>query len=463
MEYTVHPGPRTGTAAVPPSKSELHRLLIAAALSDAPVRIALPDETDSLQCPAIAKDLEATAWCLAALGATVERIGGGFFVKPLPESALRTDGGPAFREGGAGRVLLCGDSASTLRFLLPVAGVLGIGASFVTGDSLSGRPLEPLAEALRKNGMTVERSGDAYLCGGRLTAGDYAIPGNVSSQFVSGLLLALPLLEGDSVLRVTGSVGSAGYIAMTERVLAAGGIRFDKTNDPYTYRIPGGQRFRLPETVAAERDWSAAAVFLAAGAASEHGVTVKGLDLLSSQGDRAILNVLLRFGAGVALREQLPPVPYAPHGGEAEAPLLRTALTDVTVRRGQLKGQTVDASAIPDLVPVIAAVAAAAEGETRIVRAERLRLKESDRLRTTAEMLDALGADVSGTADGLVIRGREKLRGGVVDSANDHRIAMAAAVAAVFCEGPVTIRGAESAAKSFPDFWEQLERLEAER
>ncbi len=480
MDHTIQPGPRTGTAAVPPSKSLVHRLLIAAAFSDAPVRIALPDGAKDAPVPPLADELEATVRCLASLGAVIVRTGEGFAVTPVPRDAFpRADENGPERNGGAAepnggdpaetgtntrRFLPCGESASTLRFLLPAAGALGSPAAFAMEEGLAARPAGPLLDALRLRGMTFERNDNELIAGGKLTAGEFEVPGNVSSQFASGLLLALPLLSGDSVLRVTGPVESAPYVAMTERVLLAGGIRFDKTAEPLTYYIPGGQRFRLPETAAAERDWSAAAVFLAMGAGSKRGVAVKGLDLLSAQGDRTVLNVLARFGARPGLREQLPAVRYGTAtGGETETAEIKTALADVSVKRGTLNGQTIDAADIPDLVPVIAAVAAASKGETRIVRAERLRIKESDRLRTTAEMLRTLGADIEETEDGLVIRGRKRLRGGTVDSAGDHRIAMAAAVAAAFAEEPVTVRNAECTDKSFPGFWEQLERLEGER
>jgi 3-phosphoshikimate 1-carboxyvinyltransferase len=247
--------------------------------------------------------------------------------------------------------------------------------------------------------------------------------------------MALPLLPGESRLHVTGKVESADYIAMTEEALHMSGVRWEKTG--WEYRIPGGQRPSLPPEVTVERDWSSAAFFLVLGALSPAGITLPGLNGASRQGDKRILQILREFGAEV--REE-------PSG--------------VTVCRRSLRGVTVDAAQIPDLVPVLSVAAAAAEGETRILGAGRLRLKESDRLVTTAAMLRALGAEVREREDGLVIRGKPKLRGGTADAAGDHRIAMSAAVAAAASEKSVTILGAECAAKSYPRFWKDLDSLE---
>ena len=247
--------------------------------------------------------------------------------------------------------------------------------------------------------------------------------------------MALPLLPGDSRLRVTGNVESADYIAMTEDALGASGIRWEK--EGWIYRIPGGQKPALPPELTVERDWSAAAFFLVMGAMSPAGITLRGLDAASRQGDKRVLSILREFGAEIT---------------EGQA--------GITVRRGQLRGLTLDASQIPDLVPVLSVLAAASEGETRIIRAGRLRLKESDRLETTAAMLRALGARIRETEDGLVILGSPALTGGCAYAAGDHRIAMSAAAAAAAAESAVTVLGADCVKKSYPRFWEDLEALE---
>jgi 3-phosphoshikimate 1-carboxyvinyltransferase len=413
MNCTVLPGPRRGSVTVPASKSQAHRLLICAALG---VRETL------IRCDGISGDIAATVRCLNALGAEIRETEAGLLVRPRGQ-------------GSAEAILPCGESGSTLRFLIPVLGALGQKGTFRMEGKLPARPLGPLAEVCRAGGMELRQEGTLLRCGGQLRPGDYEIPGNVSSQYISGLLMALPLLPGESRLHVTGKVESADYIAMTEEALHMSGVRWEKTG--WEYRIPGGQRPSLPPEVTVERDWSSAAFFLVLGALSPAGITLPGLNGASRQGDKRILQILREFGAEV--REE-------PSG--------------VTVCRRSLRGVTVDAAQIPDLVPVLSVAAAAAEGETQILGAGRLHLKESDRLVTTAAMLRALGAEVREREDGLTIRGKPSLRGGTADAAGDHRIAMSAAVAAAASENAVTILGAECAAKSYPRFWADLEALE---
>ena len=414
MDMTLLPGARHGMARAPASKSQLHRLLLCAALGEREAAIRYTG--------ALPEDVAATIGCLRALGAAVVLKGDAIRVTPIsavPDGVLTLD---------------CGESGSTLRFLLPVAGALGAEAVFHRAGRLPERPIAPLREVLTAHGMEIWTAGTALYCKGKLLAGNCEINASVSSQFITGLLYALPLLHGDSTLTVTGEPASAPYVAMTEQALRCAGIRFDKSENRYT--ISGGQRYALPKETRAEGDWSSAAAFLCMGALSREGVTVTGLNLDSPQGDRAVLDILRRFGAGV-----------------------EAATGAVTVRRGTLLGGVIDASQTPDLVPALAALATVAGGETRIVNAVRLRDKESDRLRATAAMLSALGADVSETPDGLVIRGRGKLRGGTADAANDHRIAMAAAVAACACAQEVIVTGAECVGKSYPAFWEELSCL----
>ena len=296
------------------------------------------------------------------------------------------------------------------------------------------RPLEPLRTILCEHGMKIEKTGDLLVCSGKLSGETFKIPGNVSSQYVTGLLAALPLLPGSSTLRVTGNVESAAYIAMTEQVLRMAGIRFEKVG--WEYSISGGQMYDLPEHVEVEGDWSNAAFFLCMGALSPAGVCVAGLHRDSAQGDRAVLDILREMGANVVTEEGA-----------------------VTVRRGALRSVTIDARPIPDLIPVLSVLAALAEGETVIEHAGRLRLKESDRLTSTAAMLSALGGQVTELPEGLRIHGMPQLAGGTVEACNDHRIAMAAAVAAGGCRGNVVVRGSECVNKSYPDFWRDLDGL----
>ena len=287
------------------------------------------------------------------------------------------------------------------------------------------------------HGMRLQQDGSVLHTDGQLTAGDYSLPGNVSSQFISGLLFALPLLSGNSTLTVTGALQSARYVAMTEQALAEAGILIKK--DGPVWQIGGEQRYAAPSVQTVEGDWSNAAFFLCMGALSRQGVRVSGLDPASLQADRAITEILTRFGAEVNIE------------GDT-----------VTVRRGTLRGITLDAGPVPDLVPVVSVLAALCAGETRIENAARLRIKESDRLRTTAALIEALGGTVRELPDGLVITGQPALAGGSVDASGDHRIAMSAAVAACGCTQPVTVCGSACVAKSYPAFWEDFTALQEE-
>ena len=418
MIQVVDPGPRTGEVRIPASKSRAHRLLICAALGNGEVNI---------RCRGISRDIEATVACLQAMGSEIRMEKDRILVRPIKEILKEP-------------VLLpCGESGSTLRFLLPVAGALGMEGCFRMEGRLPERPLQPLWDLLVSRGMSLSREENLLRFSGRLRAGSYEIPGNISSQYVSGLLFALPLLREGSALSVTGPLESADYIAMTEDALELFGVKFGKTGNSYAISPMNRETeniFHVPADLEVEADWSSAAFFLSLGALSPTGVTVRGLNPESRQGDRRILELLADFGAEIIPSEDA-----------------------VTVRRGCLHGLRIDASAIPDLVPVLSAVAAAAQGETVIEHAERLRLKESDRLRTTTEMLRALGAEIRETGDGLIIHGKETLGGGTVSSFRDHRIAMSAAVAASVCQNPVTVEDAECTEKSFPGFWELLDTL----
>lgn len=413
MKRLLQPGERFGQVRIPASKSQAHRLLICAALSR---------EESRIRCEGLSKDIQATIDCLRALGARIRVDGEQLLITPireLPRDAV---------------MLPCGESGSTLRFLLPIAGAMGVKAAFRREGRLPERPLAPLDRELIAHGITLREEWSLLYTEGQLLPGEYRLPGNVSSQYISGLLLALPLLKGESRLQVEGPVESAAYIRMTEAALQRSGVSLSKQN--YDYTIPGEQRPRLTGELQVEGDWSNAAFFLCMGALSEKGVLVSGLDPASPQGDRAVLELLKRFGAEVHLMD-----------------------SGILARRAQLHGIEIDAAPIPDLIPVLSVLASGAEGDTLIQNAGRLRLKESDRLKTTAKLLRDLGGSVEELGSGLVIHGHGSLRGGAVESAGDHRIAMSAAVAACLCREPVEVDGAECVAKSYPRFWEDLDRL----
>ncbi len=409
MIKTVKPGQRSGAVRVPSSKSQAHRALIIAALAE--------DETKII-CDGISQDIEATVNCLNTLGARISIRSGAisvFPIKKIPKGVCRLE---------------CGESGSTLRFMLPLVGALGAEAEFFPKGRLIERPLAPLDGELIRHGMKIEKTGETIACSGRLSGGKYTLAGNVSSQYISGLLMALPAVEGHSTFTITGDVQSENYIKMTEDVLHISGVRYEKTGRSYS--IPGSQKPNLPGRLILEGDFSNATFFLCMGAFSESGITVSGLNPNSNQGDKQIIKLLSEFGANIATGEQ-----------------------GITVSKRTLCGITIDASQIPDIIPPLCVVAAAAQGETHIVNAGRLRLKESDRIATTCAFINSLGGDAREFPEAIVIRGTGGLKGGTVDSCNDHRIAMSAALAASICKEDVVITGAECVAKSYPRFWEE--------
>ena len=410
MNVRITPQPLMGSVRAISSKSDAHRCLIAAALCNAPTQVRLSDTNE---------DIEATRACLEALGAHIHRQPWGFDVTPIE----KTSGAP---------LLDCGESGSTLRFLLPLAAALGESITFTGHGRLPQRPLSPLTEQMQKNGCTLSAPTLPFTLTGRLTPGVYTLAGDVSSQFVSGLLFALPLLERESRIQLLSTLESRPYVEMTIQTLARFGIAIQTCENAFT--VPGGQVYRSPSNMQVEGDWSSAAFFLCAGALGET-VSAQGLSLDSLQADKALSDILTRFGATVTAGE-----------------------TRVQVSPASLHAAEVDVSQCPDLFPLCAVLAAVAQGESRLTGAKRLRLKESDRIRSVVLMLRALGADVQEQENGLTVRGGA-LKGGVVDSTGDHRIAMAAAIASIRCAQPVTVLGAECCAKSYPTFFEDFTAL----
>ena len=389
MDITIFPGKLSGTVRAIPSKSQAHRLLICAAFADAPT---------TLFCPETNRDIEATMGCLNALGADIMRTETGYRVIPAKEIPKQAE-------------LHCHDSGSTLRFLLPVAGALGVDATFVLEGRLPSRPLSPLWEEMERMGCTPARpTTDSVRCTGRLRAGEYVIDGGVSSQFITGLLLSAALIPGESRIRLTGKVESRPYITMTQRAMEI----FGKPTSDFV--VTGGTPFRSPGTLTVEGDWSNAAFFLAAKALGSR-VEVTNLSPDSPQGDRAVFDLL-----------------------------------------PALEGHPVISAAdIPDLVPILAVTAACKNGGV-FTDIQRLRLKESDRVASVIAMLEALGGHAQADENTLHIFGTG-LVGGTVNSVNDHRIAMSAAIAAIRCTEPVTILGAQCVQKSYPKFFDEYRRL----
>lgn len=389
MDITIDPKKLRGTIAAIPSKSQAHRLLICAAFSDGPTE---------LICPETNQDIEATADCLRSLGADIGRTANGYQVYPathIPKSAT----------------LNCRESGSTLRFMLPIAGALGVDATFLMAGRLPKRPLSPMWEEMERMGCALSRpTENTIACRGQLSSGSYTIDGGVSSQFITGLLFAMALIPGSNSLCVTGKIESKPYIDMTCRALET----FDVSTKGFS--VSGSRPFKTPGILHVEGDWSNASFFLAAKRLG-NDLDITGLDPDSAQGDRAVAQILSKMDEPI----------------------------------------TVDAADIPDAVPILAVTAGAMKGAT-FYNIARLRLKESDRVATVAAMLEGLGARVAVSENEMTVYPATYC-GCTIDAAGDHRIAMAAAIAATVALGQVTILGAECVAKSYPIFWEEYKRL----
>ena len=387
MDITIYPKKLSGPLTAIPSKSQAHRLLICAAFADGPTE---------LVCPQTNRDIDATADCLRALGADIQRTIKGFAVIPVRELPRQAE-------------LNCRESGSTLRFLLPVAGALGVDTLFRLEGRLPQRPLSPLWEEMERMGCCLSRpTADTIRCRGKLRSGEYTIDGSVSSQFITGFLLAFALIGGQSRLHLTGRVESRPYIDMTCQAMESFHVS--------TADLTVNGRFQTPGKLTVEGDWSNGSFFLAANSLG-NTIALENLSSDSTQGDKAVSRLLPELDGHV----------------------------------------TVSAADIPDLIPILSVVAAAKHGAV-FTNAGRLRLKESDRIESTMAMLKALGGQAQATEDTLTVIGTG-LTGGTVDSVNDHRIAMSAAIAATACSRPVTILGAQCVEKSYPHFWEEYRRL----
>ena len=414
MDVILDPRPLGGLIPAIPSKSDAHRLLVCATLAQG--------ETE-LNLPSVSQDILATIRCLNALGADIHQTRPGWWHIASVAASRQTDR----------PVLDCGESGSTLRFLLPLAGALGAAASLEGRGRLPQRPLTQLTEQLKQHGIHFSAPTLPFSLSGRLSGGLFRLPGNVSSQFVTGLLLCAPLLQEGCQVQMEGKLESAAYVELTISAMARFGVTVQRLEDGWL--VEPGQTYRSPGSLQAQGDWSNAAFWLCAGALAGQGIGVSGLDPLSAQGDKAVLELLARMGAQVSWQNGVP-----------------------WVAPGPLQGITIDGAEIPDLIPVLSIVAACAQGETKVIHAGRLRLNESDRLTACSSLIQALGGQVTELPEGLVIQGGS-LTGGLADSFDDHRIAMAAAVAACACKQPVTIRGARCADKSYPTFWQDYQEL----
>ncbi len=385
MDVLIQPKALKGTVTPPPSKSMAHRAVLA---------LMLAEREGILSNLGISRDIQATQACVAALQEA--------------------------KSAGTLPHLDCGESGSTLRFLLPISLAVTGGGHFTGRGRLMERPQKPYLDLFEEKGISYTQKEGVLTVRGTLLPGLYRLPGNVSSQFVTGLLYALPLLEGDSEIQMTSPLESASYVDMTLDMLERFGITIGQRKDGFL--VPGGQRYRA-KNLTIEADWSQAGFWYAAKALGNE-IEITGLDPNSKQGDRVVDSHFASLcGAG---------------------------------------DRTIDVSDCPDLVPPLAVMAALRQGTTTLTGAARLRIKESDRLATTAALLTALGGQVEEGEEHLTVRGVPRLIGGKVDGANDHRIVMAAAIAATACRMPVTILGAQAVEKSYPAFFEEYQRLGGE-
>lgn len=390
MIATVYPSKLSGRVRVPASKSMAHRMLIAAALADRPTKV---------EISALNKDIEATMACLTALGAKIYSDGNIWMIEPIASVSENP-------------ILDCGESGSTLRFLLPVAAAVGADARFIGHGRLPERPNIALTDAMKLHGADVDNDLLPMHISKGIVGGIWDLPGNISSQYITGLLFALPLLKEDSEIRLTTKLESASYVEMTLQAIRQFGIHVETTETGW--RIPGNQKYVSPGELSVEGDWSAAAFWMAANAMGA-SIGIDGLNKETTQGDRAVQFLL----------------------GQSE----------------------INAENTPDLVPALAVAAAAFPKRTVITGAARLRIKESDRLAAIADMLAAIGGKAEITEDGLIIEGVPAFTGGNVNGANDHRIVMAAAIAAAKSSGPVVITDAQAIEKSYPGFFRDFKAL----
>ncbi len=410
-----------GEVQAPPSKAYTQRMLIAAALSEG---------ISKIYNPLISEDTQATLRAVKALGAKVADTEDCWIVTGVKQ--LRS----------AKKPIDCGESGATLRFMIPVAALASGPSVFALGQRLSKRPIDPLLNSLKQLGVETKsekigRKLRIIISGGGIRGGLTSMPGDVSSQFVSGLMFACPLGAADTNLTLTTELESMSYVLMTEDVLAKHGITISISEDFSRIKIPSKQIY-TPCSGVVPGDFSSAAFLLAAGAISNSDVCIKNLDYGSVQGDKAILRILQTM--------------------QVDSKVGKDSI-QITGNGNLLKPITLDVRDIPDLVPVCTTLACYAQGTSKIHDAQRLRLKESDRLASLYSELSKMGANITMDESSLTIKGPCKLHGATIDPHNDHRIAMACAIAALGAEGETVIQNAECVRKSYPQFFNDLRKI----
>ncbi|WP_423190430.1 3-phosphoshikimate 1-carboxyvinyltransferase [Alkalibacterium sp. f15] len=418
-DLRIEPVKLKGPVTVPPSKSLAHRAIICASLAKGRSEIKNIQYSD---------DITATIEGMQMLGAVIQKNEGSLSIEGIKDYAPTQ-----------GRTINCNESGSTLRFLIPLATLFEGETHFTGQGKLGTRPLATYQAIFEKQGLKYESSNTGKLdltVEGSLQPGAYEVRGDVSSQFITGLLLTLPLLGATSEIRMTTPLESEGYVDLTLSMLESFGIHIEFDKERQLFSIEGNQVYRAQD-VTIDGDYSQAAFFLSARALGNL-VSVEGLNERSLQGDRAIVSILEQLGG------------VQPNNNKG----MNIFAEQLTI------DQTIDGAQCPDIIPIVALVAALSSGKTKIINLERLRIKESDRLEATQKELAQLGADIEVDGDSLVIKGVDSLKGNTsVWSHKDHRIAMMLAIASTVCEAPIIIKDTECVAKSYPDFWDIFEQL----
>ena len=438
----IHPSSLSGQITVPPSKSAAHRNIICAALASGTSRIYPECHSD---------DIDATLSAVQKLGAKAEIKNGAFYITGIGKTATET--GDNNLSNGENKytnsesksandeskstnsvnnstncIIDCNESGSTLRFMLPVAAALGVQAEFNGSGRLPNRPISPITEVLRQNGVFVSADSIPLNISGKLKNINFEISGDISSQYLTGLLLALPLIGGGKI-KLTTPLQSAGYVDLTIKIMNDFGVTVTKSDNVYI--VSGEYKARQQKI---EGDWSQACFFMAAGAMGAN-ITLNGLDNFSVQGDRQTVEIFRQLGADITL---------TPDG--------------IIIKKGESSPVKIDCSQIPDAVPALAAAAVFSNGKTEIYGAERLRIKESDRIKTTVAALKAMGVCVTENEDGLTVE-KSLPKSGIIDGANDHRIVMAFSILAAFSSGKTEISYAEAVKKSYPEFFKDYKKM----
>lgn len=416
----INPIKLKGSVKIPPSKSMAHRAVICASLSDGVSKISNLELSD---------DIIATINAMRSLGAVITDKEDCLEVKGIKSKDLLS-------ERDYERVIDCNESGSTLRFLIPIALAFEGVTRFVGRGNLGKRPLDTYYEIFDNQGIHYEYKEGILdlIVSGLLKRDEFRVKGNISSQFITGLMFSLPLLDGDSKIIITTELESKGYIDLTLSALKDFGIEVIN-NDYKEFIIKGNQKYRSRD-YRVEGDYSQGAFFLSADAL---GSEIEILDLKkeSLQGDKEVIDILERMGADIKVNEN-----------------------SITINECNLKSTIIDASQCPDIIPTLSVVAALSEGRTEIINAERLRIKECDRLTAVKEELSKLGAKIEEKKDGLIIDGIKEFEGDVeVWSHKDHRIAMSLAIASTRCKSPIILKDFECVSKSYPNFFEDFKML----